>query len=55
QEISNNQLSQVYQVIIQDLEEVHELNFFKEDMTHVLKDIRDTWVVANLETAVTQV
>ncbi|CAG8581905.1 16463_t:CDS:2 [Dentiscutata erythropus] len=40
----NNQLSQVYQVIIQDLEEVLESNFFKEDTTRVLKDIRDTWV-----------
>ncbi|CAG8774256.1 16236_t:CDS:2, partial [Racocetra persica] len=44
QEMPNNQLSQVYQVIIQDLEEVLESNFFKEDTTRVLKDIRDTWV-----------
>ncbi|CAG8626613.1 6912_t:CDS:10, partial [Ambispora gerdemannii] len=44
QEMSNSKLSQVYQVITQDLEEVLESNFFKEDTTRVLKDIRDTWV-----------
>ncbi|RIB03031.1 hypothetical protein C2G38_822622 [Gigaspora rosea] len=48
QEMSNSKLSQVYQVITQDLEEVLESNFFKEDTTRVLKDIRDTWVVSKL-------
>ncbi|CAG8526338.1 6950_t:CDS:2 [Funneliformis caledonium] len=42
--MSNSKLSQVYQVIAQDLEEVLESNFFKEDITCVLKDIKDTWV-----------
>ncbi|CAG8685128.1 4348_t:CDS:2 [Rhizophagus irregularis] len=42
--MSNSKLSQVYQVIVQDLEEVLESNFFKEDTTRVLKDIKDTWV-----------
>uniref|UniRef100_U9TEV8 Uncharacterized protein n=2 Tax=Rhizophagus irregularis TaxID=588596 RepID=U9TEV8_RHIID len=44
QKMSNSKLSQVYQVIVQDLEEVLESNFFKEDTTRVLKDIKDTWV-----------
>jgi hypothetical protein len=48
QKMSNSQLSQVYQVIAQDLEEVLESNFFKEDTTRVLKDIKDTWVVSKL-------
>ncbi|CAG8559176.1 9596_t:CDS:2, partial [Gigaspora rosea] len=45
QEMLNNKLSQVYQMIIQDFEEVLKSNFFKEDATRVLKNIRDIWVV----------
>ncbi|UZO12085.1 uncharacterized protein OCT59_003635 [Rhizophagus irregularis] len=49
QKMSNSKLSQVYQVIVQDLEEVLESNFFKEDTTRVLKDIKDTWVKTGRE------
>ncbi|PKY38666.1 hypothetical protein RhiirA4_537481 [Rhizophagus irregularis] len=50
QKMSNSKLSQVYRVIAQDLEEVLESNFFKEDTTRVLKDIKDTWVTWKKQT-----
>ncbi|CAG8667247.1 11705_t:CDS:2, partial [Acaulospora morrowiae] len=40
----DSDISQLYHMIARDLEEVLNSNFFKEDTTRVLKDIKYNWV-----------